>query len=80
MAGVRIGYEGLPMKVVKNILVSVLDPAIERIRNIHPKLPLYSFHLKKCPVCHERLSLKALKRGDALCEKCGRSEQRRLSP
>ena len=67
------------MKVIKNILGSTLDPAIERIRNIHPKLPLYSFHLKKCPICHERLSVKVIKRGDAMCKKCSKSEQRRLS-
>ena len=67
------------MKVIKNILASTLDPAIERIRNIHPKLPLYSFHVKKCPICHERLSLRTLKRGDELCEKCRKIEHRRLS-
>jgi hypothetical protein len=68
-----------PMKVIKNILVSTLDPAIERIRNIHPKLPLYSFHLKKCPICHERLSVKTIKKGDAMCGTCCKNEHRRLA-
>jgi hypothetical protein len=68
-----------PMKMIKTILVSAIDPALERIRNIHPKLPLYSFHIKKCPICHERLSLRTLKQGEPLCEKCRKNEHRRLS-
>lgn len=48
----------------------MIEPALARIRNIHPNLPLYSWRVKECLACHERMSAKTSRMGFELCPKC----------
>jgi hypothetical protein len=55
----------------------MIEPALSRIRNINPNLPLCCWRVKLCPVCNEKIPLKSSRMGSELCPKCWKSKHDR---